>query len=120
MKRFSVHPRSGLASKRQTYKYVTGWNHLDAYSDQDWNWHLLGTGKIAKEDMDGQTVLFTVRASRKVSRQEMALAMSAEFDRGCRCEHDCCGHTQWYVTMHQVRRIKRREWVVPLVGLRNI
>lgn len=118
--KISVQPVRRRASIRLSHQYEEGWREFDRYDDRDWAWRLLGTARRRNLDPDSITVVYSVRASRPVTRKEMALAMAAAFNHGCRCEHDCCGHVQWRVMTHLVRRAKRREWHVPIVGVRNV
>lgn len=118
--KIAVQPIRQQASIRMSHQYEEGWRYLDRYTDRDWSWRLLGTAHLRAPDPGSSVVVYTVRASRPVSRKEMAQAMAAAFNRGCRCEHDCCGHVQWSVLPHQVRRSKRREWLVPIAGVRNV
>jgi hypothetical protein len=118
--RMSIVSHSGQAQRRLTYRYHNGWKDLDQYEDLGWRWHVLGTARVEEHSWESITLRYWVRVSRLVTRAEMAAAMSAEFNAWCRCEHDCCGHYQWHVITSEIRKIKRREWVVPIRALRNV
>lgn len=94
-------PQVHSLSRRLTHKYVTGWDSLD-------RWHPLGSCQViaSKEkprDEYGESfrrlLIIEVDAeAAKFRPRNIARAISDAFAFGCRCEHDCCGHVQAYVS----------------------
>ena len=129
-----------ILDARLTHGYVTGWRHLDKYEQ-------LGPAKITRErsvmkelpdweDSEDRIVRRcavtlapeTLAEAKRLYRSQRKTAgvtfsrwlcgqVGDTFDRGCRCEHDCCGHYQWY---GQATRTGRRTFVVYVSGSRNL
>jgi hypothetical protein len=108
--------------RRLTFGYATGWSRLDEH-EYVGEFRLLNsrlsppTDKAEEYGEEG-TYFITVRAPRGASHEAIAEALQAEFNSGCRCEHDCCGHVQHSAgkPIHK----KRRNWVVPVRAYLNI
>lgn len=107
-------------SARLSHKYVSGWNHLD-------QWHPVGiarpvpTGRPSRWDENGESFrsfeLLEVNAG-NTRPANVKRAIEDTMQTGCRCEHDCCGHVQSYVS--RVRRLKSNLYAVTVRGYRNI
>ena len=119
---------------RLTHKYVNGWKDLDRHE-------YVATVKLtprrvtSEDDDGGYTAVTSGRVTSKALAQAHAMwrhlpaelrgpsfrrwfanAVASEFDHGCRCEHDCCGHYQSYGT----GRMEGRTVVVRIRAYRNL
>lgn len=112
-------PRPFALSVLLTHKYVPGWDHLDKRHD-------LGSAidlrvKAAKWDDHGEScrqfLVLDVDAPRYRPRNIMR-AIRDTMRRGCRCEHDCCGHIQSSVS--RTRHLGGSRYAVVISGCRNI
>jgi len=104
--------------RRLTHHYVQGWAGED-------EWQCLGgysllNNHIIQRDQDSWEWRNTVRvdAYPGAGMKEIERALRDTFARGCRCEHDCCGHVQ--DAAYKVVHIKGREWVVHGRSSRNV
>ncbi|KWN05905.1 hypothetical protein WT83_27895 [Burkholderia territorii] len=108
--------------KRLTHHYALGWEHLDEHE-------YLGDFRVlnvryfpsAGGDYDdlGERV-YTIRAPRLLSEADIRDTLVSELSFGCRCQHDCCGHAFAHVYRQDVKRVKRRRWVVRVHVHRNV
>lgn len=114
---YGHHPHDFVARPRLTYRYVTGW----AGECDEWGDGLLFR-RLAYRSVrnDGETAesVVTVRAPAGATDKEIITALRSYFTTGCRCEHDCCAHWQSYAGIP--RRVKRRQWVMPINYFRNV
>jgi len=107
-------------SARLSYKYRTGWSHLD-------RWQEIGTarrvptGRPARWDENGESFrsLELLEVNAGTTRPEnVKRAIGDTMQEGCRCEHDCCGHIQ--SSVYQVRRLDSNLYAVIIHGHRNL
>lgn len=66
-----------------TNKYNPGWDYLD-------NWQTIGQYGILKNH--GNTLRIKVFSHAKET--DIIRALYSNFNQGCRCVYDCCGHWQ--------------------------
>lgn len=113
-------PRTFSLSCRTTRKYVAGWSHLDDHHD-------LGTCQIIdqreshRKDSESFRRMIILEVDASVARyrpRNIVRAIEDSFAHGCRCEHDCCGHVQAYVT--GVRRLCRNRYAAWQSCYRNV
>ena len=87
---------------RETHKYRAGYAELD-----EWKFigeiHIFNQHIETDDDEDDQGESWTENKMGCVnvlhgpySKETIDRAVRDSFFGGCRCEHDCCGHTQWY------------------------
>lgn len=119
---------------RLSHSYVTGWKHLDRHEfvcslkltpprivevDDEGDYVSTTTGRVtAKALAEARKVWRSIPRDVRVPsfRQWFANAVASEFDEGCRCEHDCCGHYQSYGR----GRLEGRTVTVRIRSYRNI
>lgn len=118
---------------RLTHKYRAGWSHLDRHEyvfdlkltphklvnrtdDGDLD-HILYGRISAKQRAQAKVVWEKLpRQDRPKFKHWLRDAIGSEFDSGCRCEHDCCGHYQSYAAS----AIYGRRVVVNVHSYRNL
>lgn len=117
---------------RDTFHYVTGWAELDKHTfafagqvrehwvpisdgDDDLRYRVLVT--LTPAQLRDAKNSWRRSGRFEPFEQFMGNAIGNFFTSGCRCEHDCCAHMQYYA---RVRRTKQREWVATVSGYRNI
>ncbi|WP_321966984.1 hypothetical protein [Burkholderia cepacia] len=108
--------------KRLTHRYAIGWQHLDEHEYLG-EFRVLNVRNFPLSDGDVEDVgerVYTIRVPRLVSDSDIRAALVSELSYGCRCEHDCCGHTFVNVRHRDVVRVKQRRWVVRVRIQRNV
>ncbi|PNG49947.1 MULTISPECIES: hypothetical protein [unclassified Variovorax] len=108
--------------KRLTHRFRQGWASEDEHEHVG-RFRVLNVRHQAPSDHEaeygsGGQSFITVRAPRAVSADIVAQVLRDNFATGCRCEHDCCGHTSSYPGTPV--RVKQRRWVVPVQLRQNI
>ena len=108
--------------RRLTFTYVIGWSSLDEH-ELVGEFRVLNSRHVRPSDQAAEsggagTYFVTVRAPRGAAPEAIQDALVNEFSRGCRCEHDCCGHVQHSASTP--KRQKRRNWVVPVHAYYNV
>jgi hypothetical protein len=113
-------PEAFTLSARLSHKYVNGWSNLD-------RWHYIGdarpipTGRASRWDENGESFrrfeLLEVNAG-NTRPDNVKRAIMDTMQTGCRCEHDCCGHVQSYVSA--VRRLDSNLYAATVRGYRNV
>lgn len=104
-------------SKRLTYHYTTGWDHLD-------KWHEMGTARIIREgkrreEDESMRVLQIVEVKAEGYRPANIIhALRDAMSFGCRCEHDCCGH--FFGGPARIRKLRGNRYAVLLTASRNV
>ena len=119
---------------RLTHKYATGWKDLDRHEyvcslkltprrvtteDEDGGYTAVTSGRVTSKALTKARALWRSLPAelRGASfRHWFAGAVASEFDHGCRCEHDCCGHYQSYGT----GRMEGRTVVVHIRAYPNV
>lgn len=106
-------PNTFAGYVRLTHKYVDGYKHLDE-EEYKGIFHILSVSapQDYDESSDSWARTYRVKAPAGLTREEIEGVLRNEFRYGCRCEHDCCGHTQSYVRARGIKHIKRREYWV--------
>lgn len=118
---------------RLTHKYRAGWSHLD---NHEYVFDLKLTPPRLLRAADNGDIDQVMHGRLNTKQREQAKAVweklpsrdrppfkhwlrdviAGAFDRGCQCEHDCCGHYQSYA----VGDIYGRRVVVTVHSYRNL
>jgi hypothetical protein len=104
--------------KRVTHGFTDGWKseaehaHIGEFKE-------LGSNRVSYSD-NGESAdrRITFVAPRGTSSKDAIAVIRNHLSFGCRCEHDCCGHTQGYAT--DVRRTKGRRFSAVLHTYINV
>jgi len=85
---------------------------------------VLGKAALESSDMDDsyeEVVVFEVEGE-VVFEEELLDAVDAEFQYGCSCAHDCCGHFFCQVWTHTLTPMNGREnvYTVVISNQRNV
>lgn len=118
---------------RLTHNYAAGWAHLDQW-EHLFNLKLTPPRLLRAADNGDIDQVMHGRLNTKQREQTKAVweklpsrdrppfkhwlrdVIAGAFDRGCQCEHDCCGHYQSYA----VGDIYGRRVVVTVHSYRNL
>lgn len=104
------------AYRKLTNRYRPAYSYLD--EQQYMGFHVkvvYGKARRQNDNHDGRVshVLY-LTTSRPVTRNELEDCLH-EFDRGCACEHDCCGHLSGGPDYSLVKGNHRgTKWQVPV------
>lgn len=110
------------AYRRTSNRYAPGWAHLDGEEYMGFSIKVVYGKAQWDTDKNGFTPYDAgfkrwvyLTASKPVTRDEM-LDTLHKFNKGCRCEHDCCGCFNGGAYSHTLKRIGRngRRWAVIL------
>lgn len=95
------------------HTYNVAWNYLNQQQ-------YVGEFRVLKRVVTNEdNVILTIKAPRDIRDTFTVYRVASnEFDNGCRCEHDCCGHVQTHV--QHVSHNKKREYKVVLYQYLNI
>jgi hypothetical protein len=98
-------------SRQLTHRYNAAWSHLNESED-------VGTARAivckdwGKPDPHGESrrtlLILCVSSTEPDEAVEEAIGDTLQYS--CRCEHDCCGHSQTYVG--KTRRLRGGMWAV--------
>lgn len=74
------------------------------------------------ESRDGSSYLrgWYVTFVKRLTERQVNRALTDIFNRQCACSHDCCGHWQYGVYTHTIKRIRPRTFFVVEHAYRNI
>lgn len=108
------------AARKLTNRYVPAYDYLDQWIDQDFTIkEVCGRVQYGEYWDSGTTQWVYLTTSRPVTRDELEAALVI-YDRGCACEHDCCGHMFGGASWTELKPLRRlrggrsRRWAVPL------
>lgn len=109
------------AFKQVTNHYHAGYAHLNETKYMGFDVKCVFGKTIYSNDYETKKTWVYLTASKPVSKKCIA-KMLHEFDRCCRCEHDCCGHFNGGAYYHTLKQLSRngRKFAVQLSYLMNV
>ncbi len=110
-------------SARLTFHYAAGYDSLDEWTEEIGKFSVLNAQHHpGHNDIDSTLTLRVDKSAFTRAHNQpdtiVAQALYNTLTKGCRCEHDCCGHWQTMVT--RVHKTKRKEWSVDVHAYRNV
>ena len=106
-------------SRQTTHRYNAAWSHLNEAEE-------VGTARalLAKQfrqaDPSGEQrrTLYILSISSNAPEEEVRQAIDDTLRYSCRCEHDCCGHSQIWVS--RSRRLRGGLWAIVQHSAANV
>lgn len=110
--------RTIKAYRNVTKAYVPDYDHLDEHEPMGFSARVVAGRQFWKNE--GYVMWVYVRTSRPVSFEEFVEFSYTNFNRGCSCERDCCGHLFGGASMADAKSNKlKTRWAVPLHYAQN-
>lgn len=97
------------AEIRRTFRYVAAYAHLDQYEPADTEIRITEGPMNTRHDVCGIPEVsqqIYIRTVSPMSAADIRDFLSGEYDKGCACEHDCCGH--WFGGARRIRQANKR------------
>jgi hypothetical protein len=110
-------------SARITYRYAPGYDALDEWTESIGKFSVLNARHARGYDDIDSTLTLRVDKSQfakdhKKPDELIERALISTLTKGCRCEHDCCGH--WQTSARDARKVSGKEWIVRVYAYRNV
>jgi len=106
-------------SRQITHQYRAAWSYLNQSEDVG-TARALMSKRFGKEDPHGESsrklVILSVTSKEPEDKIREGIEDTLRYE--CRCEHDCCGHSQTYVS--KARRIRSGLWAIILSSYANV
>lgn len=98
-------------SRQLDRRYNAAWGHLNESEDVGTARALLAK-RFRRPDPSGEQeqTLYILSISSDAPEEEVRQAIEDTLRFSCRCEHDCCGHSQKWV--RRARRLRGGLWAI--------
>lgn len=110
-------------SARLTNHYAQGYDEMDEWTEEVGKFSVLNAKHYPGYDDINSTLTLRVDPSEFTRAHNRPVELIAQaivntLTKGCKCEHDCCGH--WQTAVWRVTNVKRKEWAVDVRAYRNV